>query len=114
MKLWLKPLCALLALTMLLTCLGACSGGVRKDLKNDLDNYESFMDDYISFMKDYQADPTDTSLIEQYNELSERYSEEISQIQNWANEDLTDEERAYILEVDARVTEKLEQAGVDD
>ena len=83
------------------------NGGLRKDFKEAMDNYETFMDEYVEFMKKYQKNPSDFTLLMEYAEVMADYVKFTEAFAEWADEDMNDAELAYYLEVQARVTKKL-------
>lgn len=88
------------------------SDALDGDFKAAMDAYEAFMDDYVVFMKKYQADPTDVSLLSDYTDFVSDYADYCDEFAAWEDEDLSSDELAYYLEVQARVSKKLlEVAG---
>lgn len=82
--------------------------GLRKDFKNAMDSYEKFMDEYISFMKKYaNSDGTDMQMLKDYSTFMERYNKAMEDFEKWDDEDLSDSELKYYLEVQNRVNKKL-------
>lgn len=78
------------------------------DFKKAMDEYEEFMDEYVEFMKKYQeSDGTDLSLLTDYAQYMSDYAEMAEAFDNWEDEELSDDELAYYIEVQARVTKKL-------
>lgn len=89
----------------------ADASGLRSDFKEAMDNYESFMNDYVDFMKKYQANPTDLSLITDYATYINKYNELSQSFEKWDSSDMNDAEKAYYLEVQTRVNNKLLEAA---
>lgn len=85
----------------------ADASGLRSDFKEAMDNYESFMNDYVDFMKKYQANPTDLSLITDYATYINKYNELSQSFEKWDSSDMNDAEKAYYIEVQTRVNNKL-------
>ncbi len=83
----------------------------KKDLdanfKAAMDSYEEFMNEYVVFMKKYQKNPDDLGLLADYADYMSKYSDFAEKFSEWKNEDLTDEELDYYIEVQTRVNEKL-------
>ena len=77
-----------------------------------MDAYEAFIDEYIEFMELYNQNPSDTELMTQYLDYMTKYNEYMTTISNLKNDDMTDEELAYYLEVTNRCSQKLIQAGM--
>lgn len=83
------------------------NSGIRTDFKNAMDSYEEFMNEYVDFIKKYEANPTDMSLLSQYGTMMQKYSEQVSAFNQWESDDMTKEEVAYYIDVQARVNKKL-------
>lgn len=81
--------------------------GMRKDFKEAMDSYESFMNEYVEFMKKYKANPSDLSLLADYSSFMSRYAEFVDKFDSWENQDLNTKESAYYIDVQARVSKKL-------
>lgn len=89
----------------------ANASGLRSDFKEAMDNYESFMNDYVDFMKKYKANPTDLSLITDYATYISKYNELSQSFEKWNSSDMNDAEKAYYIEVQTRVNNKLLEAA---
>ena len=85
--------------------------GIRSDFKEAMDSYEAFMDEYISIMEKYYANPSDTALLMQYTEYLSKYAEFVSNFEAWNNEELNEAEQAYYLEVQTKVSKKLQEVS---
>lgn len=83
------------------------NNGLSKEFKDAMDSYEEFMNEYVEFMKKYNANPADPTLLSQYATMLQKYSEQISAFDKWKSEDMTTEEAAYYVDVQARVSKKL-------
>ncbi len=81
--------------------------GMRKDFKEAMDSYESFMNEYVEFMKKYNANPSDLSLLADYSSFMSRYADFVKKFDSWENQDLNTKESAYYIDVQARVSKKL-------
>ncbi len=81
--------------------------GLRSDFKNAMDSYEEFMDDYVAFMKKYIKNPYDMTVLADYAKFMADYAKFCKDFEKWESEDLNDEELAYYLEVQSRVSQKL-------
>ncbi len=90
------------------------SSGVGSDFKEVMDEYEAFMDEYIEFMQTYNQNPTDAELMSQYMDVMAEYSSYSVKIASLKNDELTDEELAYYIEVTNRVSQKLLNAGLSN
>lgn len=81
--------------------------GIRPEFKEAMDSYEAFYDEYCDFMKKYRENPSDLELLAAYTDMLERLVDMDAKFEAWANEDLTDEETKYYIEVADRVAKKL-------
>ncbi|MCD7892301.1 MAG: hypothetical protein LUG60_01240 [Erysipelotrichaceae bacterium] len=90
------------------------SSGIRDEFKEAMDSYEDFFDEYIAFMEKYaSADSGDAlSMLSDYSSYLTKYSETMEKMDAWEDDDLTDEELAYYVEVTARITKKLSEANI--
>jgi hypothetical protein len=75
-----------------------------------MDSYEAFFDEYVDFMQRYRDNPTDLELLTQLSDMLARESEMLEEFEAWEDNDLTDAELAYYLEVHSRIYAKLLQA----
>ena len=87
----------------------AAENGIRPEVKEFLDAYESCMDEYVEFMQKYlNADPTSmVSMMGDYYSILARYTEFAEKIDAFDESELTNAELAYYLEVTNRVSQKL-------
>ncbi len=84
------------------------SSGLRPEFKEAMDSYESFMNKYVDFMKKYkEANGADLSLISDYAKYMSEYSDMVDKFDEWEDEDMNNEELAYYIDVQARVSKKL-------
>ena len=83
--------------------------GVSEDFKAWMDAYEAFFDEYIEFMETYQNSDNPASLMTEYAEYMTKYTEAMEALDNINEEELSDAEYAYYLEVMNRVNQKLLQ-----
>ena len=90
------------------------SNELSNDFKKAMDDYENFIDEYISFMKKYNnSTGTDLSLLKDYTEYLQKYSDMLSSFEKWEDEDLNDKETKYYLEVQTRISKKLLEASLN-
>ncbi len=82
---------------------------IRPAVKEFLDAYEACMDEYVDFMQKYMnADPTSmVSMLGDYYSILARYTEFAEKIDALDENELTNAELAYYLEVTGRVSQKL-------
>ncbi len=78
-----------------------------KDFKAAMDAYEAFVDEYVDIFKKYKANPTDMSILAEYTDYVTRYEEVCETFEAWEDEDLSADELAYYVDVQARVSKKL-------
>ena len=81
--------------------------GIDPDFKAAMDSYENFMNDYVDFMKKFESNPDDLSILADYADYMSKYSDFVKDFENWEDEDLNNEEMAYYIDVQSRVTKKL-------
>lgn len=86
--------------------------GIRPEFKEAMDSYEAFFDEYTEFMKRYANADTDdmfTMMIDYTNYLT-KYNETMQKLNEIDQNELSDEELAYYLEVTARINSQLLQS----
>ena len=82
------------------------TGGIRPEIKEAIDAYESFIDEYIAFMKTYAESENSLALLADYVKFAAKL-EEYDHKMDKLEEELTDEEDIYFLEVLNRCNVKL-------
>lgn len=87
--------------------------GMRKEFKDAMDVYESFIDDYVAFMKKYKSNPTDTTLLADYAKWISDYSDMASTFDKWENEELNNAELSYYVEVQTRASQKILESAAN-
>lgn len=75
------------------------------EFKKTMDDYEDFFDSYCELMEEYSKDPN--SAMDEYLEMNQKYLTVIEELDAIDEDELTDEEEAYYLEVMARINSKL-------
>lgn len=88
------------------------SGEVTPELKAFLDSYEAYMDEYIDFLIKYSESPDDITLITEYAQMQLKYAEFAKAIEEYDQEEMSDADLAYYVEVISRVNAKLIDASV--
>lgn len=84
------------------------NSGLRKEFKDAMDSYESFMNEYIEFMKKYSnSNGADLGLLADYSKYVAKYAEMGQKFDKWKNEDMNEAETAYYIQVQTRVNQKL-------
>ncbi len=83
--------------------------GIRPEVKEFLDDYEACVDEYVEFMQKYMnSDGSDVvSMMGSYYSILSRYTEFEEKIDAFDEEELTNAEEAYLVEVMGRVSQKL-------
>ncbi len=83
------------------------STSLRPEFKKAMDSYENFMSKYVDFMKKYKDNPTDIGILADYSKYMKDYADMCDDFDKWNDEDLNNEELAYYVDVQARVSKKL-------
>lgn len=83
------------------------SSGIRPEFKAAMDSYESFFEEYCKLMKSYTENPSDFSIMFKYLDMLSKLEEMEEQLDAWSDEDLSDEELIYYLEVTTRIEKML-------
>lgn len=81
--------------------------GMRPEFKEAMDKYEAFYNDYCDIMQKYSENPMDMTLLTEYSNLMAKAVEVDEAFEKWGDEDLTNEELKYYLEVNTRVMQKM-------
>lgn len=85
-------------------------GAVSADFKETMDSYEAFFDEYVAFMKRYNENPSDLSLLSEYADYMSKYSDYLDKLDDIEQDELTDAELAYYMEVHSRILKKIADA----
>lgn len=80
---------------------------IDPEFKAAMDSYEQFFDEYVAIMKKYKENPTDISILADYATYMGQYADMMQKFEEWENEDLSDAELAYYIDVQAKITKKL-------
>lgn len=83
------------------------SNGMRADVKEAIDSYETFMNDYCDFMTKYSESDDVVSMMTDYADYMSKYADMAQKFDDLENDDLNDAELSYYLEVQTRVNQKL-------
>ena len=82
--------------------------GLGKEFKEAMDSYEAFADEYIAFMKKYKnSNGTDMTILADYSKYISKLADMNDKFDKWKDEDLNAAEKAYYIEVQTRVNQKL-------
>ena len=88
----------------------ADSGEVSPDVKEALDSYEAVMDDYVAFMKKYKDSGYSASMLSDYTDMMQKYTEFSEKINAMDTNSMSNADYAYYIEVTSRVSQKLLEA----
>ena len=73
-----------------------------------MDSYEAFFDEYVEFMKNLDEDNlSDLSALADYTSMMTRYAGAMEKLDDIDEDELTEEELAYYIDVMARIEKKL-------
>ena len=86
------------------------SGEISNDFREMMDSYEAFFDEYVAFMKRYKENPSDLSLLSEYADYMSKYSDYLDKLDDIEQDELTDAELAYYMEVHSRILKKIADA----
>ena len=81
--------------------------GISSEFKDALDSYEAFIDEYIEFMKEYAESDNPLSMLEEYSEMLIQYTETMQALDDLGNEEMSEAEAIYYVEVMTRINQKL-------
>ena len=84
-------------------------GGITVSFKEEMDAYEDFMNEYCDFLEHY--DPSDLSMLTKYADLMAKYAVFMEKIEKIDENELTEADLAYYLEVNARILERLSKVN---
>lgn len=85
----------------------ADSNGIRPEVKEFLDSYESFMNEYADFMEKYNESDDVASMMKDYTTYMTKYADFTQKYEDLGDDDLNDEELKYYVDVQSRVTKRL-------
>ena len=80
-----------------------------EEFKKTMDDYEAFMNDYCDLMEKYNSDPA--SVMDEYLEMNQKYLTVMDELDAIDEDELTDEELAYYLEVMNRINTRLAEVA---
>ena len=82
--------------------------GVTPSFKKAMDAYEAFFDEYVAFIKKMEQNPSDIQVITEYASFMTKYAQYMEEMEALDdNNDLSDADMAYYLEVTGRIYQKL-------
>ena len=80
-----------------------------EDFKKTMDDYEDFMNSYCDLMEKYNSDPA--TYMTEYLEMNQKYLTVMNELEDLEDDDLTDEEMDYYLEVMNRINTRLAEVA---
>jgi hypothetical protein len=86
------------------------TSGVDPVFKATMDSYEAFFDEYVDFMSNFDANSSGAGALRDYAQLMTRYSEMMSALESFNEDDMSAADLAYYLEVYSRIMVKLSEA----
>lgn len=86
---------------------------IRPEFKEAMDSYEKFIDEYCEFMKKYNSASDVSSMLTDYADYMTQYVDVMGKIEKVGDEEMSDEEALYYVEVTTRISKKILEAGVD-
>ena len=86
------------------------STGIRPEIKEALDSYESFFEEYCDFMIKYEDSNGSISMLGDYLSFMAKYADAMSKLEA-LEDDLNDAELTYYMQVMGRITQKLAQVA---
>ena len=81
--------------------------GIRPEFQEAMDSYEAFYTEYCEFMKEYNENPTDLTLLAKYADMLVKAEEMNEAFEAWNEDELSNEELKYYLDVNNRVMKML-------
>ena len=86
--------------------------GVTPAFKEMMDSYEAFFDEYIAFMEKYSKSDNSLAMMTDYFNWLSKYTDYMEKLEEADDEDLSDADMEYYLEVSLRIEKKLIRAGL--
>lgn len=83
------------------------SDDIRQEFKDAMDSYEAFFDEYCEFMKKYTESDNSASMLSDYLSYMEKYTDTMTKFSAIEDEELSNAELAYYIDVNARISQKL-------
>jgi hypothetical protein len=87
-------------------------GELDQDFKEFMDSYEAFVDEYVDFMQKMKDDPSDLTLLSEMTDYMTKLTDFNTKLQKLDNDELSDAEMNYYIEVTTRCSEKMLKAGI--
>lgn len=83
------------------------AGAVSQEFKDAMDSYEKYFDEYVELMQKMADNPDDLSIFMEYADFIGQYNDMMEKFNALEDSEMTDSERAYYIEVQARINAKL-------
>ena len=87
------------------------SEDVTPEFKAAMDSYEAFFDEYISFMNKYKESGYDASMLTDYTNYMNSYTETMKKISEIDTDSLSTADMLYYSEVNFRISSKLSEVS---
>lgn len=88
------------------------SEDVTPEFKAAMDSYEAFFDEYISFMNKYKESGYDASMLTDYTNYMNSYTETMKKISEIDTDSLSTADMLYYSEVNFRISSKLAEISL--
>ena len=79
-----------------------------------MDKYEEFFDEYAEFMEKYANSDNPASMMKEYTEYMTKYTETMQAFSECEDEEMTEADALYNLEVQTRINQKLASINIPE
>lgn len=86
------------------------AAGIRPEFKEAMDSYKATVDAYCDFMKSY--DSSNVEMLAKYTKLYAQYMDTMSKLDDIDEQELSDEEDAYYLQIMSEINQELIETGL--
>ena len=90
------------------------SDSVTPEFKKAMDKYEEFFDEYAEFMEKYANSDNPASMMKEYTEYMTKYTETMQAFSECEDEEMTEADSLYYLEVQTRINQKLANINIPE
>lgn len=90
------------------------SDSVTPEFKKAMDKYEEFFDEYAEFMEKYANSDNPASMMKEYSEYMTKYTETMQAFSECEDEEMTEADSLYYLEVQTRINQKLASINIPE
>lgn len=90
------------------------SDSVTPEFKKAMDKYEEFFDEYAEFMEKYANSDNPASMMKEYTEYMTKYTETMQAFSECEDEEMTEADALYYLEVQTRINQKLASINIPE